>query len=303
MRTLDNARIRLLEAGARRRRKAIQSEISALPVVECAPQSSLHLRMLCGHAQVDMGILATWSILRFLPPCCVTILSDGSLTTESEERWRRVLDGVRFVSKTEADELVAHRTETTYPNVWRLRNTAFMNRKLVDVHCVGPSSALVLMDSDVLCFQQPDEVLRLAEQSTVPYAWARDMIYAYPKPMETLHEIFELEFPSHVNAGFMLLPNWSDEAFTFLENLIERILRDGRIPLDHFWMEQALYAACSTLRPTSRPLSSGYATGRGRTTSSDVVRHYVGVRLVRPRFWLEGAPRLLDGLKLEAVRG
>lgn len=295
MRTVDAARVRVLEARAGRRRKAQRHAIGQLAPIECVREAEFHVRMLCGHRDADMGIFASWSMARFLAPCAVTVLSDGTLTAEDKAAWSRVLPGMRFVEVEEADELVANRVKTTYPNVWKLRNALFWGRKLIDVHCLDPAPKMILMDSDVLCFRRPDELLNIARNSTYPYAWANDMMYAYPATPEILHEIFGFEVPPRINAGFLLLPNWSDSGFggfELLEHLIGQILKDGRIPLDHVFIEQMLYAACSTQSPDARVLSDDYAIRRGKTYPDEVLRHYVGARLIRPRYFLEGVPML-----------
>lgn len=298
-RTVDAARIRVLEARVRSRRDELKNLLPQLPQVRCVPSGTFHVTMLCGHTHVDMGILASWSLLRFLPPSSLCIVSDGSLTDRDKRIWERVIDSVRFIDVEEGNALAASRVKARYPNLWHLRNTHVVGRKLIDVHCSGEASVRVLMDSDVLCFQPPEEILSLAENSDRPFAWNRDFTYAYPASYEVLNDIFRLEFPIHVNSGFLVLHQFSDEQFGLMEDVIGRIIDDGRIAIDEFLLEQTLYAVCSTLNPNAGPLPEDYAVHAGRTRAKDVVRHYVGEGLIRPRFFLEGVPRIVRQLRLE----
>ena len=45
------------------------------------------------------------------------------------------------------------------------------------------------------------------------------------------------------------------------------------------------------------PFGPEYQIYRGRTKADTVVRHYVGIPAIRPRYYLEGVPLLLEQAK------
>jgi hypothetical protein len=59
--------------------------------------------MMCGTNHVNIGIWASWSLLRFLPEASLILHSDGSLKDEYLESYRRVIPNLTLIAKKESD--------------------------------------------------------------------------------------------------------------------------------------------------------------------------------------------------------
>lgn len=243
-----------------------------------------------------MGMWASWSLLRFMPSSRLFIHSDGTLTASERETWRQLIADVVFITAEEATARVEERLRP-FPLIREWRSANRTGKKLADPHLFGDTASVLVVDSDILCFKPPSAVVECASTSTERYAWNRDLVYSYVAPAPVLAEIVGSDLPERVNSGFILYPRSSHDVFTYVEGLLEHIRRDGRIAFDRMWFEQTLAAACiARFAPESRPLPDAYSVAFGHTNRRQIVRHYVGSPLIRPRFYAEGVRRIVAEL-------
>src|SRR5262245_31982412 len=65
--------------------RAIQRPaIESLPALPCSGESDVDVCMLCGRKHLDMGIAASWSLLRFAPRWRLVVFNDGTLGPHDE---------------------------------------------------------------------------------------------------------------------------------------------------------------------------------------------------------------------------
>jgi hypothetical protein len=256
--------------------------------------------MLCGAKQSGLGLLAAWSLLRFLPGCLPYVHSDGSFGPQELERWAGVLGGCRLVGRKEADQRAAEAL-ARHPRLLRWRNGNLYGAQLVDYHLFGSSPAVLSWDSDVLCFCPPQELLRGIAGRQNGVRWNRDLASCYSQSPPLLGRILQAEVPPALNAGLLLAPRLGEEAFAWLEAALRRLEQDGRTDLNHLWSAQTYYALWAARLPASGPLPPAYDVVLGRTRPQAVARHYVNIPSIRPRLLTEGAARVLAqaGLSLE----
>jgi hypothetical protein len=98
----------------------------------------------------------------------------------------------------------------------------------------------------------------------------------------------------------MLTKRWDHDDLAYFDEVL-RSLRDHGVPIRDRWAEQMLYAISSGRHAGFGGLSSDYSVTLGRTPVDAVIRHYVGVPRVRPRFHTEGIPRLLTQIQRTEV--
>ena len=261
------------------------------PVPPWPPACELH--MLCGARQSGLGLLAAWSLLRFLPGALLYVHSDGSFGPEEVERWGRVLAGCRLIARKQADELAAEALGPRYPRLLRWRSGNLYGAQLVDYHLFGSSPVVLSWDSDVLCFSRPEELLQGIAGRQGGLRWNRDLATCYSQSPQLLGRILGAEVPAALNAGLLLVPRLGEEAFAYLETALRRLEEDGRIELDHLWSAQTYYALWAARLPGSGPLPPAYDVALGRTRPDAVARHYVNIPSIRPRLLTEGAARVL----------
>ena len=277
-----------------RQRESLVVLQATLPALPKRREIIYEIHMLCGHRDVDMGIWSSWSILRFLGGHGqLYVHSDGSLTGQDVERWQNVIGDFVAVSRSESDDITARelssQTKHLYP--WRCSNWA--SAQLVDVHYFGRTPRLLIMDSDVLTFTSPHEVIAALTTPQPGFSWCNDLLDAYSASRDVLLDVTGVQVPRRLCAGFLVCPRLKTFDFIQLDQHMQQISSDPRVALNHFWSCQTYYALLAAGYPTSKPLPSPYSNTSGRTQTNSVLRHYVGIPKVRFRYFTEGLPRIL----------
>lgn len=275
---------------ARARREQQRPLLSTLPPLRRSTQATCEVHMLCSHRDTDMGIWASWSLLRFLPEAHLYVHSDGTLKPSDMAQWSSIIEGVTFTSPQEREQRAAA-LATAYPAVHRWRTVHGCGSKFVDFHLFGRAERLVLLDSDVLCFSEPRELLDALANGAPSLRWNQDCTTSYAATPAQLSEILGFNVPARVNSGFLLTKRWDHADLTYLNGMLETLHRHG-VGIYEWWAEQMLYATAAVRHTTATSFSANYAVKTGRTAADAVVRHYVGVPRIRPRFHTEGVPRL-----------
>lgn len=266
---------------------------ATLPPV-AAPEGGVgEIHMLCGKNHMDMAIWSSWSFLRFLPHMKLYVHSDGSLDDAHQNEWCRVVPGITFIRKEAAEEKLNQRYPDCFTLLKQWRKQHVYSAKVVDFHLFGDSQSLILLDSDVLCLQKPVELLSALRESSTVCTWNEDEKSFYPTDLSRLRQITGVEVPPRFNSGLVMIRRLKTEDLAFAEDLLASFQENG-INILHHWTEQAIIAALSTRHSRSYALASGYSVIRGKTTPKAIVRHYVGTPNIRPRFYLEGVPMLIQ---------
>ena len=146
-----------------------------LPLIESATpisvgMGSVDIRMPLQHKRILEGIWGLYSFVRFAAkPCRVFIHSDGSLSDQDLELIEKVLPGCWVISPASAERTVVDRLKG--------RNLAFCaeqrSRSQLSLHLLDPlilsdGSPFVFLDSDVLIFSCPKELVE-AERASCLY--------------------------------------------------------------------------------------------------------------------------------------
>jgi hypothetical protein len=163
------------------------------------------------------------------------------------------------------------------------------------MHFFGDAPAILIMDSDVLAFQRPVEVMNALTAARPGFAWCRDLRNAYSAEPGLLCEITGVSMPERLCAGFMVCPRLNLGDFMELEAHLDAIHRDERIQLNHYWSCQTYYGLLASRRVGAGILPETYDNTAGRTGPRQVLRHFVGIPRVRFRYFSEGLPRVLHG--------
>lgn len=271
-------------------------QLPQIPAPRC-PEVEIH--MLCGKAYLDMGIWASWSILRFLENAMLYVHSDGTLEDEDIAAWRKVVPGTVLVSRMESNERAATEISSRYPLLYQWWCEYFLGTHVVDMHLFGKSNRLIVMDVDVLCFRRPVELEDSLALDEPVCRWDRDVRSCYSADSadtDILNSITGLRIPESFNSGFQLTPRFNREEFEHLEGMIGLLRADGRVDTNHLWSSQLYCAMCAAIRLDSHAFPDSYNITLGKTRDNAVIRHYVGVPRVRPRYFTEGIPKILRDL-------
>jgi hypothetical protein len=227
------------------------------------------------------------------------------------DRARAALQGhfpnSRFVSVAEADSVVEQGlTRLGLTTTLRARSTAVMLRKLIDLVFFGTAPRLVSLDTDILFFRFPTEIVTWADGGSEMNLFNRDL----PSTFNLMSDRGATDrhgltlFKGH-NAGLALLRRTSLDLAE-----IDRYLQDPELRVDegssplHLWLvEQSLHGligarhSAGLLPDTYRiALEPGLAVD-GRPV---IARHYANAS--RNLMFSEGIPALIRDGFLAALR-
>ena len=222
------------------------------------------------------------------------IHDDGSLEDDHGATLQEHFPDASLIEREAADARVIPSLDE-YPKAKAFRQENHLAPKLFDFRAYLESDRMLLLDSDVLFFDEPTELLRRIEDPTYQKnSVNRDMDTAYTVDPVDVHAQFGFEPVPQFNSGLGLIHRDSlrlDWIEVFLE------LPDIR---SHFWrIEQTLFALCSS-RYGVELLPESYDVHLGKGIRGPV-RHYVGA--VRHLMYDEGIRRLVASNMLQRQNG
>ena len=194
--------------------------------------------MLCGEAQVDMGMWASWSVLRFLPGAAFILHSDGTITEESLSVWRRVVPQLECVACRDVEERMnAALSGLPHLSAWRKQHA--IARQAIDYFLCGRKAYVLGLDSDVLCFKTPEAIINAIRNGNPGALWLKDGIYAYSMPEPEFTKRYGHD-ATRVNGGFWLAPRFSMAHMEGMDHDLSEWEPGWR---DSYWSPQTLLAA------------------------------------------------------------
>jgi hypothetical protein len=283
---------------AEKLREDYKKELLKLKGLEagCDTDSSdlLEVHMYCGSSQLDRGVWASWSLLRFFENYRLYVHSDGTLNEIHGAFWRRYIPHLHLVGVEEANQRINDYFSENNPLLRKWSQEYWCSAQVVDAHLFGKAPKILIMDSDVLCFSDPKELRSELKNPGSDCRWneeAGDSVYS-AKP-ETLERITGKKIPRRLNAGFLLTRRFDSSIYDTLEDYLQRIHQSNGIDVNHHQSAQAYYAMCAAEYDDIGPFSTSYRISLGKTLRGSVIRHYVGIPTVRYRFYTEGIFRIL----------
>jgi len=216
----------------------------------------------------------------------IIIHEDGSLPKFAALELLRLFPNATIISRAEADETVLAKL-SPFPLCKEFRATNPLAMKLFDMPHFAPGESFLLLDSDVLFFREPTEILRWASESESSCWFNQDVAESSLVSSEEARERLGIELWPWVNSGLCCISKSAmDLAFC------EKVLAETSIRKGHFWrIEQTLFALCASSHQRGGLLPRTYEVSLERNASPGIIaRHYVGA--VRQRFYAEGIARL-----------
>ena len=261
------------------------------------PHADFSLQMLTCHADTLSSLWALLSFCHFaeVQPQII-VHDDGSLTPSDLQALKSAIRELRVVSTREGEALGNERLKD-FPRLRKLHSELPhpMLRKLTQPWLVQSCGYSVLMDSDVLHFNRPTEVLENVESGTAFFNG--DYQNAHYVAMEDLESFLGKPILENFNAGYIGLSH-SQHSFELIEQFPARF-PEGSSTIHR--IEQSAHA-CLLTRACAQRLPAHYALGRSATCESDVARHFVNDGS-RPLFALAGIPKLRERGFPEAFSG
>ena len=219
------------------------------------------------------------------------IHEDGTVDDEARNRIRVVLPDVRLVPRTESDEKLRV-VLRDHPRCLAQRSQHNLFLKFTDFAAFAPGRRFIVLDSDVIFFRPPAEILEWVDCGSDAYHYNEDTKEKFCIPRAYLEEALGVVMWPRFNSGLVLVPRAAIDL-----DLAERLLSTFEQSAHHpQFFEQTLYALMGSVwdrggvLPRSYEISWGYFHHR-----EAVCRHYVGA-FKHDLLYIEGAPLTLAAL-------
>ncbi len=214
------------------------------------------------------------------------IHDDGTLTKESYNILQHHFPDAHLIDRKMADEKMLVLLKP-YPRCLEFRQTNHLSPKVFDFVAYLESDRMLLLDSDVLFFQEPTELLRRIESPTYMYNCVnRDIASAYTVEPTVVREFMGFTMQPRFNSGLGLIQKKSINL-----DWIEEFLGISGI-IGHFWrIEQTLLALCSSKFGVEL-LPEEYNVRLEKGIKTSPCRHYVGA--IRHLMYSEGIKHLVQ---------
>ena len=247
------------------------------------------VHMLVSSQTWDAGIMAALSFEHFSGRRWpLFIHEDGSVSPAQRDTIERILPGVRFVPRPEAEARIPHHL-SGHPKCLSNRSRHNLFLKFLDFPVYAPYDRFIVLDSDVLFFKRPGEILNWVDSGKEECWFNEDTKEKYCIPRPQIEEAFKMRIWERVNTGICLMPK-SAISLELSERLITAFESNAHHPQ---FFEQTLYAVMASalnrggMLPTTYNINWGYLRAPG-----SICRHYVGA-FKHDLLYIEGAPSLL----------
>lgn len=216
------------------------------------------------------------------------IHDDGSLDAETGRILREHFPKAELIERPQADRVVLGALGG-HPRCHGFRSRNHLAPKVFDFRHYLKADRLFLVDSDVLFFREPTELLRRVEDASyTKNSVNRDTSSAYTADPVEVQQRFGFTLEERFNSGLGLIHRDSLN-LDWIEDFLDLTNIES-----HFWrIEQTLFALCSH-RHGCELLPEDYDVILDEHASLErPVRHYVGA--VRHLMYREGVHRLVSG--------
>jgi hypothetical protein len=202
----------------------------------------------------------------------LVIHEDGTFGTGEIKTGFKHFPNCKIIRKSDADrDIQDFLTEFKYSRKYRLRKDFPTGVKLFDSFYYAQSERLLLLDSDVLFFRNPTEIIKNI-QADKPF-FNSDYFSAYCSPPEVLGEIFGIEIIPKINSGLMFLRKQHYVSNLDLVEYYFRKMEEIRGDVDIKWYEQTMHAILLSKYGAVR-LSEHHQISRTRPISDKTVSHH-----------------------------
>lgn len=224
-----------------------------------------------------------WAAKRQYALC---IHDDGTLTPENRATLQHHFPNARIIDRPSADARVLAEL-TAYPRCLEFRQSNHLAPKVFDFASYLESDRMLLLDSDILFFAEPTELLHRIEDPDYSLNTVNgDVSSAYTVDPQVVKDKLGFEVIDRFNSGLGLIHKQSMR-FDWIEEFLA--LPDI---VGHFWrIEQTLYALFSS-RFGAELLPSEYDVHLEGGIGNSPSRHYVGK--IRHLMYCEGIRHLVQ---------
>jgi len=218
----------------------------------------------------------------------IVVHDDGNLPEEGRALLLKLFPAIRIITRREADAALQP-VLRPFPFCADYRNAHPLALKLFDIPHFAAGERFLVLDSDLLFFSYPREIVDWVAGGADECWFNEDAKEGSLITAAEARAELGVKIWPRVNSGLCLLAKKAMDL-----DLCDRALAQTSIPSGHVWrIEQTLLMLCAARHGKGGLLPHSYEVSLGRDASPEAVsRHYVGA--VRDRFYAEGVARLRD---------
>ena len=238
--------------------------------------------------------LCAWMLASFLhhteQTWNIVIHDDGTLTEDIRRKLAAIFQTARIIPRAQADATLEGVLKPL-PFAYEYRGMHPLALKIFDMPYYCEAERFIVLDSDLLFFNHPREILDWVGSGAKECWFNADVTEGSLVSETTAAEELGVKLWPRVNSGLCLLV----KAALDLE-FCDRVLGETSILKGELWrVEQTLFALCASRFGKGGLLPKTYEVSLGKHSAEDcVARHYVGA--VRERFFGEGLKRVHPAL-------
>ena len=274
-----------------KRRRIQQRILDTRPIVTQGAHvprsgSSVEVRVLTWRRDWINLLWALKSFYHFAGVDYPLYIHDGGLAPGQAAQLQKHFPQATLIATSAAHDQVAvelQRRGLTRCLAYRRRNVS--TRKLFDFYLLSKADFVISIDSDIVFFRRPHELIPTETLRTNRYN--RDCAYWYSMSLDELEATFGIRPPPQVNSGLALVRR---ESMNF--ELMNQWLANPKLFEDNWVTEQTLHALCSTIYGIEL-LPDSYCVATTPGLKPDMVcKHYPG--FFRYYLYAEGMKHLLN---------
>lgn len=256
------------------------------PTCEADPAVSIHL--LVSSKTWHAGVLTAMSFEFFTQRRWNLFFhEDGSVGELAQKKIEQVFPGVHFISRAVSEKLMEQRLQS-YPNCQALRQEHNLFLKFFDLPAFAPSERIILLDSDVIFFKKPQEILDWVDSQSKECCYNEDTTEKYCIPRYAIEPALGIKLWPRFNSGLVLMP-LAAISLPLAEQLLAAFKTTSHHPQ---FFEQTLYALMASAWNQGGALPATYEISWGLLRKrNSICRHYVGA-FKHDLLYIEGVPML-----------
>ncbi len=234
------------------------------PPAELDGAAPVQVHSLVSHKHVPLYLFAIKSLAGYWRGVAAVVHDDGSLTDADRALLEEQVPGVRVIRRPDADDMVQAMLGD-HPLLAEVRRRNVRILQLVDYFLLGDADLVIGMDSDILFFGEPLEVMRWAaateRQPAFMYSQERFASGRLPGGVRWIPEALPgVPYVPHMCCGFVCAHRRRFLDLDYLEVMMDRTPREILFRPRH--VTQMFYSVLGgRLGDAAQPLGEPYRSG------------------------------------------
>jgi len=143
----------------------VSKKVFSTKKYNCFPDADVEIHTLTSHQDLKRYLLAIKSFLRFYNKVAVVVHDDGSLTNSDKEILKDHISGIKIISFQQAENQLVEKLNN-YKKIQYYYQRYVISKQLFDYALLAKTEKIISLDSDILFFKSPTEVIKWIENGS-----------------------------------------------------------------------------------------------------------------------------------------